>query len=148
LVRREWRDGFAIGVHTWDHANMTRLTRAQMGFELGSSLRELRRVLGANACIWLWRPPYGAYNATVLRVAVSYGLSTLTWDDQGTDWEQPGVGTITSMILRLVHPGSIILLHDGPAHRAQTLAALPLILEGLEASGLRLVSLPQLLADG
>jgi hypothetical protein len=38
-------------------------------------------------------------------------------------------------------------MHDGPALRDQTLAALPLILSGLRARGLTPVSLPQLLAD-
>jgi hypothetical protein len=44
-----------------------------------------------------------------------------------------------------VHPGSIILMHDGPAGRSQTLAALPYILAGLRQRGLTPVSLPQLL---
>jgi hypothetical protein len=36
-------------------------------------------------------------------------------------------------------------MHDGPAGRSQTLAALPYILAGLKARGLTPVSLPQLL---
>src|SRR6185312_11141034 len=43
--------------------------------------------------------------------------------------------------------GGIILFHDGPALRDQTAAALPRILAGLKARGLKPVTIPQLLAD-
>jgi peptidoglycan/xylan/chitin deacetylase (PgdA/CDA1 family) len=43
------------------------------------------------------------------------------------------VDKIAGMILKRIHPGSIVLMHDGPALRDQTLAALPLILDGLRA---------------
>ncbi|HKS68999.1 MAG TPA: polysaccharide deacetylase family protein, partial [Ktedonobacterales bacterium] len=54
LVRREWRDGFAIGVHTWDHPDMTKLTAKQVQNELDSTLNALHNALGADACIWFW----------------------------------------------------------------------------------------------
>lgn len=46
------------------------------------------------------------------------------------------------------HPGAIIIMHDGPADREETLAALPLILAGLKERGLTPVTIPQLLMDG
>ena len=147
LIQREWRDGFSLGVHTWNHPIMTQLSVAQMRWQLSSTLQTLHTILGASACIWLWRPPYGAVNPTVLTVAASLGLTTISWDDEGDDWDRPGVHQIVIRILQLVHPGSIVLMHDGPALRDQTLAALPLILAGLQARGLTPVSLPQLLAD-
>lgn len=148
LIRREWRDGFAIGVHTWDHPDMLQQTVPQMNHQFGDTLKTLHSILGADACIWLWRPPYGDYNALIMQVAASYGLTTVNWDDSGLDWTQPGVQQIADMILSLIHPGSVVLMHDGPAQREQTLAALPLILAGLKARGLTPVTLPRLLADG
>lgn len=148
LIRREWQDGFAIGVHTWDHPDMLQQTVPQMHHQLGDTLKTLHAILGADACIWLWRPPYGDYNALVMQVAASYGLTTVNWDDSGLDWTQPGTQQIADMILQLIHPGSVVLMHDGPAQREQTLAALPLVLAGLKARGLTPVTLPKLLADG
>jgi peptidoglycan/xylan/chitin deacetylase (PgdA/CDA1 family) len=147
LIQREWRDGFTIGVHTWDHPDMTTLSVGQMQEQFSSTLQTLHDTLGSAACIWLWRPPYGAVNSTVHNVAASYGLTTVTWDVDSLDWTQPGVDAIVNNILNEVHPGSIILMHDGPAQRDQTLAALPYILYGLSARHLIPVSLPQLLAD-
>lgn len=148
LVRREWRDGFAIGVHTWDHPNMTKLTATQVQRELNSTLGAIHAALGADACIWFWRPPYGAYTATTVHLAAQSGLSTIMWDDDPADWSRPGAAVIVQRVLGEVHPGSVILMHDGPAQREQTLAALPAILAGLRARGLRPVTLPQLLTDG
>jgi peptidoglycan/xylan/chitin deacetylase (PgdA/CDA1 family) len=147
LIQREWRDGFTIGVHTWNHPDMTKLSVAQMRWQLTMTLQTLHSTLGPDACIWLWRPPYGNLNRTVDSVASSLDLTTVTWDDDGFDWQRPGVNAIASRILRYVHAGSIVLMHDGPAMREQTLAALPLVLAGLRARGLTPVSLPQLLAD-
>lgn len=147
LIQREWRDGFAIGVHTWDHPQMTQLNRRQRHFQFSATLDELHSILGANTCIWLWRPPYGDYNDQVLQQARTFGLTTIMWDDDPRDWERPGVDTIVSRVLAGVQAGSIILLHDGPAQRQQTVDALPGILAGLKARGLTPVTLPKLLAD-
>lgn len=148
LVRREWRDGFAVGVHTWDHPDMAKLNAKQVQNELNSTLNALHNALGADACIWFWRPPYGSYTAATVQTAAQLGLSTIMWNDDPADWSRPGTQVIVQRVLGEVHPGSIILMHDGPAQREQTLAALPAILDGLRARGLRPVTLPQLLTDG
>jgi peptidoglycan/xylan/chitin deacetylase (PgdA/CDA1 family) len=147
LVQREWRDGFAIGVHTWDHPLMTTLSQARQDQELGETIDALHQALGDDACLWFWRPPYGDYNGTVLQTARSFGLTTIMWNDDPADWSRPGTQVIASRVLAQVGPASIILMHDGPALRDQTAAALPIILDGLRARGLRPVTVPQLLAD-
>ncbi|HEV2461719.1 MAG TPA: polysaccharide deacetylase family protein, partial [Ktedonobacterales bacterium] len=141
LVQREWRDGFAVGIHTWDHPDMTRLSPAARRFQLGATLTALHAALGQHACIWFWRPPYGAYNAAVVQTATSFGLSTIWWDVDPRDWSRPGTSVIVRRVLGQVHPGAIILLHDGPALRDETRAALPGILAGLRARGLTPVTL-------
>jgi peptidoglycan-N-acetylglucosamine deacetylase len=148
LARREWRDGFAIGVHTWDHPDMTTLKPPAMHYQLQATLDALHAALGADACIWFWRPPYGATNRRVSRVADQVGLTTIVWSDDSDDWSRPGTDTIVKNVLNAAHPGSIVLMHDAPAQREQTLAALPDILAGLKARGLKPVTLPQLLMDG
>ena len=45
-------------------------------------------------------------------------------------------------------PGAIILLHDGSMNRQMTVNALPMILDGLVARGLRSVTVPELLRQG
>jgi peptidoglycan/xylan/chitin deacetylase (PgdA/CDA1 family) len=145
LIRREAADGFTIGIHTWSHPDMRLLTPAQRAWQLVATAQQLHADLGANTCLWLWRPPYGSYDSQIVAQAGTYGLTTIIWNDDPADWSQPGVMTIVNRVLSTVGPGSIILMHDGPAGRAQTLAALPYILAGLKARHLTPVSLPQLL---
>jgi peptidoglycan/xylan/chitin deacetylase (PgdA/CDA1 family) len=145
LIQREAADGFTIGIHTWNHPDMQTLTTSQRAWQLAATAQQLHADLGANVCLWLWRPPYGSYNGAIVAQAGTFGLTTVTWNVDPADWSQPGTMTIVNRVLANVHPGSIVLMHDGPAGRSQTLAALPYILAGLKARGLTPVSLPQLL---
>src|SRR5262249_19550213 len=99
LVRREARDGFAIGIHTWDHPVMTRLSPAQRAWELSRTVQALHRALGSTYCLRYWRPPYGAYNKAVVAQARSMGLATVTWDVDPRDWSAPGVRVIVGRVL-------------------------------------------------
>lgn len=147
LVYREWRDGFAIGAHSWNHPEMPLVPDSQMPHQFTDTLAAIHAAIGQDACIWLWRPPYGEYNARVVRFAQHYGLTTIMWNDDPRDWSRPGVQTIVATVLAEVRPGGIIIMHDGPMHREQTATALPLILAGLRARGLIPVTIPRLLAD-
>ena len=147
LIHREAADGFAIGVHTWDHPDMRLLSPSARANELGSTVQQLHADLGPGACIWLWRPPYGAVNSSIVAQAGSFGLTTIYWDVDPQDWARPGTMTIVNRVLAQVRPGSIILMHDGPAARQETADALPYILAGLHARGLVPVTLPTLLAS-
>ena len=49
-------------------------------------------------------------------------------------------------LLARVRPGSIILAHDGGIpNRGRTMLALPMVLDGLQARGYRMVDVSQLL---
>jgi peptidoglycan/xylan/chitin deacetylase (PgdA/CDA1 family) len=59
------------------------------------------------------------------------------WDVAGFDWKQLSAEQIADNVLKDAQAGSIILLHDGDStnkhDRRQTIAALPRIIEGLNA---------------
>ena len=148
LVRREAGDGFTLGIHTWDHPDMTTLSPQQRERELATTAQAIHTILGADYCLPFWRPPFGAYNDAVVTQARSLGLSTVTWDVDPQDWSAPGVKVIVDRVLSAVHPGAIILLHDGYSDRWQTAQALPLIIRGLKRRGYVPVTLPELLAGG
>ncbi len=145
LIQREAADGFTIGIHTWNHPDMRLLTPTQRAWQLTAAIQQLRADLGPGFCVWLWRPPYGSINTSIMRQAGSFGLTTIFWNVDPADWSRPGTMEIVRRVLAQVRPGSIILMHDGPVGREQTAAALPYILAGLRARGLTPVSLPQLL---
>jgi peptidoglycan/xylan/chitin deacetylase (PgdA/CDA1 family) len=72
-------------------------------------------------------------------------LDVLWSVDSGDSYPPPGAGAakiIHTLALR-VRPGSIVLMHE---NRRQTMKALPAVLRGLAARGLRSVDVPSLLA--
>lgn len=147
LIQREAADGFAIGVHTWNHPDMQLLSVDARAYQIGSTVQQLHADLGSGFCAWIWRPPYGSVNSGIVSQADSFGLTTVNWDVDPQDWARPGTMVIVQRVLAQVRPGSIILLHDGPAAREQTAAALPYILAGLQQRGLVPVTLPTLLGS-
>jgi peptidoglycan/xylan/chitin deacetylase (PgdA/CDA1 family) len=147
LLRREWLDGFAIGMHSWNHPYMTRVSYQEREHQFGDTKKAIQEVLGKDACLWFWRPPYMDLNTGVFNQAKAHGFTTIDWNDDSHDWSRPGVRAIVTTVLSEATRGGIILFHDGPALRDQTAAALPLVLAGLKQRGLKPVTIPQLLAD-
>jgi peptidoglycan/xylan/chitin deacetylase (PgdA/CDA1 family) len=134
----------AVGDHTWTHPFLTRLPSTEVDTEMARTQAALARATGA--AIPLFRPPYGFHDHAVDREARRLGMLETLWSlDSGDSYPPPGAGAakIVRTLTRLIRPGSIVLMHEN--HR-QTLAALPRVLHGLRARGLRSVSVPELLA--
>jgi peptidoglycan-N-acetylglucosamine deacetylase len=144
LARRTLADGHAIGSHGCSHAVMTGETAMRVRVELARSCRVWRLATGTTPRPYL-RPPYGMYDRETRRVAAAVGFTRfILWDVDPEDWRDPGARVIARRVLRDVRPGSIVLMHL----KAQTAWALPSILRGLRARGLRPVTVPQLLRAG
>jgi peptidoglycan-N-acetylglucosamine deacetylase len=142
---REIADGDVIGDHTESHPAMAQLSAHDQREELFEQIARVE-VLGAPRPD-LFRPPYGSFDATTIKVLHAMHLLMVVWSIDTQDYLQPGVAVIVKRALEGVGPGSIILMHDGGGDRAQTIAALPAVIRGLRARGLRLVTVPQLLID-
>ncbi|HEX5309109.1 MAG TPA: polysaccharide deacetylase family protein [Solirubrobacteraceae bacterium] len=142
-LREELRNGDALGDHTWTHPNLTGLSAEAVRSQLSSTKARIAAVSGYTPCVF--RPPYGSYDSTVVSVARSLGLDTVTWEVDPADYTLPGSGAIEQRVLAQVQHGSVILSHDGGGPRLQTLDAYPHIIAALRARGYRFVTVPQLL---
>jgi peptidoglycan-N-acetylglucosamine deacetylase len=142
---REIRDGDAIGDHTEDHAALGRLSAHDQHEQLLEQIARVEVLGGSRPA--LFRPPYGSFNATTLRELHTLHLLMVLWSVDTSDYLQPGVEAIVQRALAGAHPGAIILMHDAGGNRSQTIAALPAIIRGLRAKGLRPVTVPTLLRD-
>jgi peptidoglycan/xylan/chitin deacetylase (PgdA/CDA1 family) len=138
---RELRDGDVLGDHTFTHPYLPAIGNVRD--QLQSTIRAIRSISRYTPCVF--RPPYGAYNGSIVRIARSLGLATVLWNVDPSDWALPGVSAIKQRVLAQVQPGSIIISHDGGGPRGQTLAAYPSIIAALRARGYRIVTIPQLL---
>jgi hypothetical protein len=67
------------------------------------------------------------------------------WQVDSLDWTEPGVDAIVENVLGGVSDGGIVLMHIGSY---QTVQALPAIVRGLKAKGLKPVRVSELLGLG
>lgn len=137
--------GYPIGDHTETHAPMSKLSpKGQQ-----SQLLAQTAAIGDFGAPFprLFRPPYGLWDAATLALLKRYRMLMVLWTVDTNDYLMPGVPTIVERALQGAKPGAIILLHDAGGDRAQTVAALPIIIRGLRNRGYRLVTVPRLLLD-
>ena len=141
VVRRELAMGNIVGNHSFTHRYMTKNTAVARA-ELTRTNAVIKAATGYTPC--LYRPPYGARGAGILRLATRLRMDTILWDVDPRDWSHPPSSEIRDHVLRHVHPGSIVLMHDGAGGRRATLAALPDIIRTLRSRGYRMVTIPEL----
>jgi peptidoglycan-N-acetylglucosamine deacetylase len=141
LALRVAERGHSIGNHTWSHRVLHELTADEFCYEIDATGQALSGATGRSPS--LLRPPYGSRTPAMLRNLADHGLTSVLWDVDPRDWDDPGADAIVDATLRNTRNGSIVLLHDGSPEgrsRSQTAEALPSILEGLLDRGYRFVT--------
>jgi peptidoglycan-N-acetylglucosamine deacetylase len=133
--------GHRVELHCYRHRNQLRLTPRML---LEDAERARDAIEGASGqAIADYRPPYGIFSATGLRAVRSRGWRPVLWSRWGRDWSRrASADSIADRTSAGVGAGDILLLHDAdyysaPGSWVRTAAALPIILEALEARGLK-----------
>ncbi len=142
LLRRMQQSGHEIGIHTWRHANLRRLSDE----DIRDDLRRCRNALDTvieRPVRWV-RPPYGAVDSRVHAVITAKGYDVALWSVDPHDWRRPGAGTIATRVLRESRDGAVVLLHDGGGDRSGTVEAMRQVVPELQARGFELVTLSEL----
>ncbi len=136
FVRDLARAGHELGNHTYHHVRLVGLSEEVMREELLRTNQLLQGLTGQP--VRFFRPPGGRYDAQVLRVAKSVGLTTAFWTDDPGDFNNPGSRTIERRTLRFLRQGGIVLLHD---NAQETLPILVKLAEDARSRGLELTTL-------
>ena len=149
VARRVALDGHEIGNHSYSHPIYLFRTSRETARQLELTQAVIERATGVRPRFA--RPPCGVRTRAYFRAARRLGLRTVQWDAAGFDWKRIAPREIAARALKDARPGSIILLHDGDStgreDRRRTVAALPLILDGLAERGLRVAPLAEVLGD-
>jgi peptidoglycan-N-acetylglucosamine deacetylase len=160
IVRREYEAGDEIGNHTYTHPDFDEASKTQIDLELNLTQRLLESDLGVKTL--LFRPPYGideepetAAEVSNLPIPQSMGYLLVAGHIDPHDWGEEGgvppppAATIVQRVVdqTLKGPGNIILMHDGGGNRSNTVAALPQIIDQLEAKGYKFVTVSALLGQ-
>ena len=121
LLRAEVAAGHEIGLHTYYHRALPRLSNGALLADLGAESRLLQQVAGTHTI--LVRPPYGSLSERTTTTLREAGYEVVFWSADTRDWAS-GQAAIQSFLINQVKPGDIVLMHDGGGPRAATIAAL------------------------
>jgi cellulose synthase/poly-beta-1,6-N-acetylglucosamine synthase-like glycosyltransferase/peptidoglycan/xylan/chitin deacetylase (PgdA/CDA1 family) len=141
LVKRIVAEGHEVGVHTFNHPDLSYQSHSRIDWELRQSQLALAGAAGIHTS--LFRPPYSATadaldnkSWPVTRYIGEHGYVTVFNNTDGEDWARPGVDEIVRRVLpKKRGDGAIALLHDSGGNRSQTVAALDVLLPRLQADG-------------
>lgn len=161
LAKRIYSEGNTIGNHTFTHPDVSNISTAYMKVELNLTERLFASLLGVRAT--LMRPPYAideepdtSDQVRPLEIPQEMGYITVGNRIDPNDWsESPrrSAEQITQYVLSHLPPckvenlrcGNIVLLHDGGGNRAETVRALPMIIDGIRARGFEIAPVYELL---
>jgi cellulose synthase/poly-beta-1,6-N-acetylglucosamine synthase-like glycosyltransferase/peptidoglycan/xylan/chitin deacetylase (PgdA/CDA1 family) len=148
LVRRELADGNEIGNHSFTHPDLTILPLWEQRWQLAQAQLAVVGITGRTTA--LMRPPYSFSTDSLddrywqlIRDAHEHGYVTVLADVDARDWQRPGVAAIVRNAIPKDGRGAIILLHDAGGDRAQTVAALKILIPRLKADGYRFRTVSQ-----
>ncbi|MCW2987164.1 MAG: polysaccharide deacetylase family protein [Solirubrobacterales bacterium] len=133
--------GHRVELHCHRHRNQLRLSGRQLLDDAERATAAIEEASGQ--AVRDYRPPYGIFSALGLRAVLSRGWRPVLWSQWGRDWTRRATpASIARKATATVRAGDILLLHDAdyysvPGSWARTAAALPIILEELEARGLK-----------
>lgn len=144
IARRIVAEGHEVGNHTYSHpANLPKENWEQVRQEIEKCSEAIERVTGVRPK--LFRPPRGFLNYKVLTLAQLEGYTLVFWTVSADHKDAPTPEAMAQRVFKLVHPGAIILMHDGRIpSRWKDVKALPLIIEGLQKRGYKFVTVSEL----
>lgn len=134
MIKAIHDQGHVIASHSETHPLLTKISEAQLQKEVATPSEIVKNINGVK--IKCLRYPFGASNAHVRAVIRAHGMTPTPMGFNSFDYERPGTQKIVDQVLKNAHSKQVILMHDGFAKREQTVAALPIIIEGIQKKGL------------
>jgi peptidoglycan/xylan/chitin deacetylase (PgdA/CDA1 family) len=142
LGKRITADGHELANHTWSHQEMRPLAASVVADEIKRAATAITTLTGSQG---KWFRPSGIEIPTdrILAEAGKAGYPvSVGYDLDSLDFTDPGGPAVIANVKAAVQNGSIVSLHFG---HANTLDALPAILDHLSAKGLQPVTVSELL---
>ncbi|MGA2285873.1 MAG: polysaccharide deacetylase family protein [Dehalococcoidia bacterium] len=141
--------GMDVESHSYSHSQgLATADAADFRSDLDAASAALESILGRQPT--LYRPPFGNTSDTMLMELADAGYTSIGWDVDSTDWQETDPSKIVDAVLSQVHPGAIVLMHDGGLSggnpdRTATIQALPSILSGLRDRGYELKTVSEII---
>ncbi|GGR79114.1 bi-functional transferase/deacetylase [Streptomyces aureoverticillatus] len=140
LVRRMVEEGHEVGLHTFNHPDLSYQSKDRVDRELAQSQLALAGAAGIRTS--LFRPPYSSFadamdnrSWSVARYIGGRGYLTVVSDIDSEDWKRPDADEIVRRATPADGQGAVVLMHDSGGDRSRTVAALDRLLPQLKARG-------------
>ncbi|PRY40715.1 polysaccharide deacetylase family protein [Umezawaea tangerina] len=111
LLRRVLDEGHEVALHGIDHSRLTERSAGEVHRLLVEGKRRLEAVAGRR--VRLFRPAYGSQSLGTFLAARRAGLDPVVWGPTVADWVDGAAEEVAARALPAVHPGAVVLLHDG-----------------------------------
>lgn len=134
LVKRMQTEGHLVCNHTWNHPDLSTVSKDKLTQEINSLEQRYGELTGVPMDKFI-RPPMGNYSASSLQWTRELGYTSVFWSMAWVDWDpkkQPGADFVYNHVLDNIHPGAIILMH---AVSQSDTEALERIITELKAQG-------------
>ncbi len=141
IVEHIHKEGHTIGSHGYQHNSLLLKSTRLINDDIHKSCEVIRKIIGTPPI--LFRPPYGRFGFTLLKVIRNQKMKIILWSLSGKDWKQSDSDEIVQRIINKIVPGDIILLHDRGTATESTIRALPPIIDGIRKKELTLKRLGQ-----
>ena len=139
IIKRMKSAQHEIGNHSWDHAQMTKLSASSIKDEITRTDDAIKAITGIRPTFV--RPPYGAFNKTVIESLEASHHPAALWSIDTRDWADRNATIVCNRATTGARSGGIIIMHD--VH-ATTVDAVPCILKKLAADGYTFVTVSDL----
>ncbi|WP_019155326.1 polysaccharide deacetylase family protein [Robertmurraya massiliosenegalensis] len=147
LVKQIAEDGHIIGNHTYWHPNLVEEKDVHvLQREVVRTEDSLANLIAYRTK--LFRAPYGFLNNELVEKLREMNYTAVAWSVDSLDWHESPPDQITYNVVSNLHPGAIILMHDGAAwdeDRTNTVRALRQIIPAIREQGLDFATVPELL---
>lgn len=135
-VKAAYKIGCEIGNHSWNHANLAKLSSSQIKSQMSKTDKQVKKAIGKKTT--LMRTPYGSCGGAVKK---SVGKPIILWSIDTLDWKTRSKSKTVSCVMNNAKDGDIILMHD--IHKPTMNAALTIIPK-LRKKGYQLVTVSEL----
>ncbi len=125
-----------IGCHSYNHTRLTELGAYAVQKEVYDTSNQVYSAAGVYT--YIGRPPYGEINNTVKNAV------TIKWFNWGTDtldWKYRDSDYVYNYVMKYVHNGATILMHD---LHVTTAAAMERAIPALAAKGFKFVTIDEM----
>ncbi|SFK71435.1 Peptidoglycan/xylan/chitin deacetylase, PgdA/CDA1 family [Paenibacillus sp. 1_12] len=145
ILKRIHEEGHAIGNHSWDHADLSKISLERIQQEIKDTDVLIEKTIGIKPT--MVRAPYGAVSDKLKKLLAQSNRPLVGWSIDPRDWAGTSAAGILQNVKSHTKPGAIVLMHSFGGKNGNldnTVEALPEMIAQLKLDGYQMVTVPQL----